>query len=267
MKIQYASDLHIDGWPFGTPFGLFLVPASPFLVLAGDICSAWHPLYPRFLKWCSRHWHTVILVAGNHEYHNDKKKTIAETDMKILEICGKFKNVVYLQYGASYALPGTAVRVVGGTLWSTVDPAIWDEGAAKKGDCQKIFLDSPDGSPAKLHPANMSLMHFVQSTMLQIASKKTYPTEKVLVVTHYLPTKQLLEVKYRGEKWHSFYASDDDALFTSDVSAWICGHGHRNAKYRSPSGTRVMMNARGYNRKEELTRSEDVYDPKCIIRI
>ena len=49
VQIQYASDLHITDWPKGTAFEAFLTPVAPILVIAGDICSAWNPLYNSFL--------------------------------------------------------------------------------------------------------------------------------------------------------------------------------------------------------------------------
>ena len=125
MLFQYASDLHINDWPAGAPFSQYLVPASPFLILAGDIGPSTDPLYATFLKWTSRLWHTVLVVAGNHEYHNSEGKTLAQIDEHIEEICRKLSNVYYLQNGASYSFPG--VRVVGATLWCDVDPAIWPQ--------------------------------------------------------------------------------------------------------------------------------------------
>ena len=82
-----------------------------------------------------------------------------------------------------------------------------------------------------------------------------------------MPSKALLELEYRGEIWHSFYASDTDFLFHSNIKLWICGHSHRATQLKVPHGPLLLMNARGYNRSHELTRSSDIYNPGAIITI
>lgn len=266
MLLQYASDLHIDGWPIDVDYKTFLTPSAPFLILAGDVCSAWDPRYFRFLSWASKHWKTVCVIAGNHEYHNKKRHTIAETDKYIQGYCVKRKNIIYLQYGASYSIPGTFVRIVGTTLWCNPDPAIWAKAAKKKGDYRFIWIDSPQGK-RRLHPQDVAFLHGLQKALLSWATQPLYPHETVVVATHYLPTKQLLEPEYRGETWHSFYASDDDDLFSPIISTWICGHGHRATTLQIPNGPLLAMNARGYNRDSEMLRSTDVYSPIAVQKL
>jgi hypothetical protein len=269
MLIQYASDLHIDGWPPGTSPSTFITPSAPHLVLAGDICSAWDPRYFQFLKWVSKHWTTVIVIAGNHEYHNTKRHTIKETDAHIQDYCLKRKNLIYLQCGTSYFVPGTFVRIVGSTLWCAPDLNMWKKAAKKKGDYRAIWVDDPAATRGrrKLHPSDVSFLHLINKALLAWAIQPNYAEETIVVATHYLPTKQLLEEEYRGEKWHSFYASDDDDLFESQVALWICGHGHRATRYSSPSGTLVVMNARGYNRQSEQERTVDIYDKSATQKV
>jgi hypothetical protein len=80
-----------------------------------------------------------------------------------------------------------------------------------------------------------------------------------------MPSKTLLEPEYRGEAWHTFYASDTDFLFNPAISAWICGHSHRAITLKIPRGPLLAMNARGYNRPAELTRAVDVYNPCAFL--
>lgn len=255
MLFQYASDLHINDWPQGTPFSQYIVPASPFLILAGDICSATAPQYKAFLTWTSRLWHTVLVVAGNHEYHNTEKKTMGQIDAHISDICKKLRNVHYLQNGASVSFPG--MRVVGATLWSDVDPAIWSEAVKKKGDCLKIYVDGP----RLLTPADICAMHASQRRALATAICPSYPGERVVVVTHHMPSKRLLEDRFRGEAWHTFYASNSEDLFAPHVSLWICGHSHRAYRLKLPAGPLLLMNARGYNKPSEMERVTEKYNP------
>lgn len=257
LNIQYVSDLHIEDFPIGTSFYQFVTPVSPILIIAGDICSAWKPIYKHFLDWTSRNWHTVILIAGNHEYHSDQAKlhTIEETDTKIRALCKS--NVIYLQNAASYTIPGTSIRFVGATLWSQIDPALYDYVIANKNDFKKCLLT----------PTESSRIHKEHTELLETAIRPSSPKETLIVVTHYLPSLELLENEYKGEKLHTCYASTDDWLLQPNISAWICGHSHRATTWRSPSGVHVYMNARGYNREKELLRKIDAFNPIASIPV
>jgi hypothetical protein len=265
--IQYASDLHINDWPIGTPFDTFVTPTAPILVLAGDICSAWDPLYDHFLAWANRNWYKVILITGNHEYYcePDQMRTIEQTDQHIASLVKKYKNVIFLQDGASYVLPGTRLRFVGTTLWSAITPAIWDEIAEKKGDYNAIYTQSGFGI-RRAHPADMCALHALQKAHLRSACMPR-PNETLIVVTHHMPTPFLLEEEYRNEAWRSCYASNDEDLFASNIAVWICGHGHRATQLQIPHGPLLLMNARGYNRPKETDRSVDVYQPGAFVRV
>lgn len=263
MLLQYVSDLHIDNWPEHTPFTTFLTPSAPVLIIAGDICPVWNPLYARFISWCVRQWAHIILVAGNHEYESpaDAPKTLDQTDQEIARITSMYGGaVVCLQAGASYTLPHSNIRFVGATLWSAVNPAIWQEVSEKKADYMHSYIQAPMGL-RRTHPSDTTALHALHKAHLRSAIAPMSPTESVIVITHHLPSLELLEERYKGERLHTCYASADDDLFAPNVVAWICGHAHKAGIWKSPVGTTVFMNARGYNKKEELARTEDIYNP------
>lgn len=262
VYIQYASDLHIDHFPKGTRFESFLIPVSPILVLAGDICSVWDPLYRHFLAWCSRNWYLVILVTGNHEYfcmNKSSPKTISQTDTEVYTLCNNFPNVRFLQNGASYTIPGTSIRFVGATLWSAVEPSIWSEVEQQKGD----YVNTYTHVHSRTKPSDIYTLHrqHVQSLRNAISSN-----EMLIVVTHHMPSEHLLEDSYKNDVWKSCYASKNDDLLTTNVRIWICGHSHRAKTWKSP-GPLCVMNARGYNCEEELQRKEERYNPRACIQI
>jgi hypothetical protein len=267
LKIQYASDIHINDWPKGTPFELFITPVAPILILAGDICSAWDPLYLHFLAWTSRNWYKVILITGNHEYYSDDAvHTIDQTDAHIANLVKQFDNVVFLQAGASYGIPGTKIRFVGATLWSAIDPAIWSSVAAKKGDFKATYT-SHNFNVRKTLPSDISAYHAYHKSCLRSAIAPQQYDETLIVITHHLPTLELLETQYKNDAWRSCYASADDDLFASNIMYWICGHSHRAERLQIPNGPLILMNSRGYNRADELNRTTDIYNPKAFITV
>ena len=262
VNIQYVSDLHIEDWPKGTHFSSFVTPKEPILIIAGDVCSVWSPLYRQFLGWCSRNWWQVVVIAGNHEYHTNpaNPRSIQDTDQEICTICHRLGNTHYLQAAESYLIPYTRIRIIGATLWSAVDPVIHTHVYENKGDYKKIFIDAKRATPKDL-----SDLHHYHVGMLATALH-TYKGDICIVVTHYLPSKKLLEPKYVGELIHTCYASDADALFTLRPYAWICGHSHRAIQCMI-DGVYTVMNARGYNRDAEQQRTTETYNPQAFLRV
>jgi UDP-2,3-diacylglucosamine pyrophosphatase LpxH len=264
LNIQYASDLHIEEWRNGTNFLHFITPQAPILILPGDICSVFDPLYEKFLSWASNNWYLVIFTSGNHEYHSKVGiRTISEAETIIHNIVRRYNNLKYLNNGNSYMIPGTRIRFVGSTLWSNVNPDIYPLIYKKKKDF--LYIYNNDGT--SLHPSQMSDEHIRQTKLLEKAIIPRYRDETLIVLTHYLPSYNLIENCYQTDTLKSCYASNDDYLLKPNIAAWICGHGHRSTIYKAKNGTTVYMNARGYNRADEIERKEDPYNPRSIIRI
>ena len=76
MKIQYASDLHLEfhensRWLRENP----LKPVGDILLLAGDIAYLGDEMYsqPPFWDWCGDKFRETIIVPGNHELYKEQK--------------------------------------------------------------------------------------------------------------------------------------------------------------------------------------------------
>jgi len=262
MEFQYASDLHIDHFP-GTNYSTMLTPVAPILLIAGDICSAWKPRYTSFLRWCSQRWRLVLVLAGNHEYFCDKKevRSIEDTDREIRRITTMLGNVVFLQNGESVSIG--KVRVVGATLWSALDPAI-HEAVLTKGDYTETYTATPQGLRTT-SPMDILALHALQKAYLHSALAK-FSDDRVILMTHHLPSFSLQEAKYRGKPFSSCYASADDDLFLHEnVQVVLCGHSHNAVQLRLPTGALAVMNPRGY--KSEVGRATGVYSPTATFRI
>ena len=72
MKIQYASDLHLefaDNWRYLKENPLQVT--GDVLVLAGDICYLGDENYSKhpFWDWASENYRQVIVCMGNHEFY------------------------------------------------------------------------------------------------------------------------------------------------------------------------------------------------------
>ena len=260
ISIQYASDLHINDFP-GVPFSTLVTPVAPILILAGDICSAWDPLYKTFLTWCSRNWSSVILITGNHEYFVDGPvpKTLDQTDGHIRTLASSLRNIYFLQAGQSVRIPGTRIRCIGATLWSAIDPSIWSD-LLGKGDYTHTYVSHGLGLRTT-SPSDTTALHAFHKASLSSAIASHTPDETVIMITHHMPTFQLMQEEYKKSPYRSSYASTDDELIVPPVKVWICGHSHQASQWRAPSGTVCLMNARGYNSIKEQGRMTHRYNP------
>ena len=73
MKLQYASDLHLENRPVSQWLaGHMPAVAGEVLLLAGDIMhlpAGESAQVPPFIDWCSRNYRLTLIVPGNHEYY------------------------------------------------------------------------------------------------------------------------------------------------------------------------------------------------------
>ena len=262
MDVQYASDLHLDNHP-GTSYTQTLTPVAPVLLLAGDLCSVWAPEYAAFLRWCSTHWRLVVVITGNHEYFCPPGlvKTMDETDAEAGRLAASLGNVVFLQGGDSVLIPGTSVRVVGATLWSAVDPAV-HESILTRGDYTETYTGTAT-SVRKTTPMDIVALHALHKAQLQSALA-SYPSDRLVLMTHHLPTFSLVSDEFKRGPFNSCYASADDELFLHEnLALVVCGHSHRSVRRRLPCGVSAVMNVRGY--ASEIGRSG--YSPRATFRV
>ena len=132
MRIQYASDLHIELWPKAT-YDETLQPMAPILVLCGDICIPSHPNFYKFLEYISERWETILYIPGICE--------MKESFDTFLKICSTFKNirVLHMDY---YLLKDDkdVILVVGLPLMTRKHNEMFDE---NKEFLEKIVKTSP----------------------------------------------------------------------------------------------------------------------------
>ncbi len=120
MKIQYASDLHLEfgdntKWLKANP----LIPSADILVLAGDIGylgDANYKTHP-FWDWASKNFKQVIVVPGNHELYKyfDINELFEGWSLKI-------RPNVKAIYNSVIPLDNDTDLIVS-TLWAHVPPA------------------------------------------------------------------------------------------------------------------------------------------------
>ncbi len=236
MKIQYASDLHLEmsanrRYMQNIPFKAM----GDVLVLAGDIgylCDR-TPLCPKFWEWASANYREVLIVPGNHEYYQNYD-VLADGDSWSREI---LPNVHYHQ---NKVVRIDNVDFILSTLWSHIDPEA--ESIIHRGmpDFRQIMYDGHRLTPTDYNTEHARCLSFIRKSVAESTA------EHIVVVTHHLPTMAVVAPEHKGSLLNSAFATElGDFIADSRIDAWIFGHSHANEE-AIIGNTRLICNQLGY---------------------
>lgn len=236
MKIQYCSDLHMefhDNMRFMKSLPLEVV--GDVLVIAGDVGYLSDTTIPhlRFWKWASENYRQVLMVAGNHEYYNNGD--IAAQDeswqkMFLLNV-GYYHNKVVRIDNIDFILT---------TLWSRIPPI--DEFAIQNGmnDYAQIIYNKRRLIPKNINDEFERNLAFIEKAV------RESDAERIVVVTHHLPTFAAIEDRHKGSVLNAAYATElGNYIADSRITAWIYGHSHHHTDL-TIGNTHLVSNPLGY---------------------
>lgn len=233
MKIQYASDLHLEfkenvDWFLENP----IIPTGDILVLAGDIAYLGTELYSEhpFWDWCSRNFDQTIVVPGNHELYRS---------FDINELCDGWtldiRENVKVYYNSVISLGGET-DLIASTLWAHIPPSeayFTEHGVA---DFRAIRDGDHRLSWNRFNDEHNKCVEFIRKSV-EYSNARTN-----IVVTHHVPSFDLMAEEFKGSLINGAFTSDLNALMESlPIDYWIYGHSHRNIDrhkpgFRQPAG-------------------------------
>lgn len=254
MKIQYASDLHLefsDNLEYITSHPLQV--KGDILVLAGDIHVlgagqfGQHP----FMQWCSEHFAHTFIVPGNHEYYHghDLADTLNDWQLSVLP------NVSFIN-NRSVIIGDTELFFT--TLWSKIPPQDYILVNRHLTDCYRMVYNN---APFKAH--NYEEVHRHSLDWLENALKASTSLHRV-VVSHHCPI-MLEDPRYEsnGLTW-AFVVPLERFIENSGVDAWVFGHTHYNGGRGMQLGsTTLYTNQLGYA-KDGIERG---FDPAATFEL
>ena len=238
MKIQYASDLHLEfaeNKSFIEHGGI--EPMGDVLVLAGDVSYLGdrNMIKRRFFDWCADHFRETFIVPGNHEFYGgyDIVQTMEDFEYAYRD------NVTYLN-NKSVVLDDTELFFT--TLWTRISPLhLW----TIQGGMNDFRYGRLEGT--RFCANDVDDLHRRCKDWLSVALKASTVGHKV-VVTHHCPTLRSEFNSYPGGALNSAFQVDMDAFIgESGVDYWVYGHTH----YSGGSGTMIgnttlLCNQMGY---------------------
>lgn len=242
MKIQYASDLHLE---FGANTAILrehpIQPVGDVLVLAGDISYLdddslnKHP----FWDWASDNFQEVIVIPGNHElYRNFDINELNEG----LELRLR-RNVRYV-YNQVIHLDDTT-DLIASTLWAEIPPENGYITQRRVSDFHYIRNGKSRLSWERFNEEHKKCRNFIENAV------KKSRSDKIIVVTHHVPSFTLMDEEFNGSPINGAFTSElGNFIAGSRIKYWIYGHSHRNIS-RLIGNTLCLCNQLGYVRASE----------------
>ena len=258
LKLKILSDIHLEFQKHNR----FTVDPIPnlntddisVLVLAGDIG---HPMtipYCEFLTKVKQDFNYVLVVAGNHEYYKQKKQyhDMAVITEQITKICNEV-GCVFLNR-SSVDIHG--VKFLGCTLWSHVPDDMKKYASESDNDYHNICTNINDVT-SKVTVDYLNSLHVIDREWLENQLHDTNK-QKTVVITHFMPSYQLISEKYIGNPLNCCFATNLEYLFRGNLT-WICGHTHC-AKECEIYGTHCIINPVGYPGEKTGSNKDKVWE-------
>lgn len=233
MKIQYASDLHLEfganrRWLRENP----LEVTGDVLLLAGDITYI-ERTFLYFWEWASQHYKQVLVVPGNHEYYLAKS---------ICEYGYSFKKPIHenVAYYHNKVVRVEDTDIILSTLWSNIPDCALFNVRLGLNDFEQIFFDSMELTVPEYNQMHDFSVRFIQKAVKESTAKH------IVVVTHHSPSLLTIATEHLTSPLRSAFATDLHYLMEDGrIDYWVYGHSHTNINCKV-FNTEVICNQLGY---------------------
>lgn len=235
MKIQYASDLHLE-FPENRKFLKEnpLKPMGDVLVLAGDIgYLAEYALYADFWDFVSENFSETIVAIGNHELY---------TYFDLADISDGLVSTIRPNVKVYYnsVIQINNIDFIVSTLWSkipVVDAYLTERGV---NDFYRIMYKGKKLSYNAFNEEHERCFDFLKNSI----EKST--AEKMVVVTHHVPSFTLSSLDFADSRINGAFTTElGDYIVGNPIDIWIYGHSHRNIN-KTIGRARCVSNQLGY---------------------
>ncbi len=260
MKIQFMSDIHQEFELNEKYMNINLPkPVAPIMILAGDITYLGKRFYRnKLFDHFNENWEKTLIVPGNHEYYNsvDMTKTKVAFGGEI-----QIRDRVFIVNKHHEKIED--VHFILTTLWSDIRPINTISVSSHMNDFYTIKTHGE-----RFTVPTYNLLHRTEKKWL-MEKVNELKGRKIVVVTHHLPTRMLIEEKYKGKPTNDGFATElGDFIVDSKISTWIFGHSHGNMEVEIGT-TKIISNQLGYVKKigGVLIPENEKFNPNKYIEI
>lgn len=268
MFIKPVSDLHLE---FIRPGGLyhsrdipqydmlnrtkdFCEPADTdketILVLAGDIGRFDNPgPLKSFLQDMALQYHSVLYVAGNHEYYGSS----IETGERVLEELNMLVPNLYVLTCSGGGVAIGEYVFYGDVMWTSISEELAATVRNWLNDYRLIHHSGNDGRKRLITPSYTSFLHTKQMMMIseKMDSDHRLKRLKPVLVSHHGPSLVADHPDFASSDvksaFHNMELTNAQKQFYARFSLIIHGHTHRSHKTKDPAtGVLTAANCYGY---------------------
>ena len=240
MKIQYASDLHLE-FEANSKFlsSHSLQPNGDVLLLAGDILPfSLHAAQTSFIDFVADNFELVLWIPGNHEYYHHDLTIVADP------LAEKLRSNVWLVNNT--VIPYKEINFICSTLWSKINAVNALDIQRSVSDFFAINLKNKKLTTYEFNALHRNSVSFLEKALAANAAAKN------VIVTHHVPTLLHYPAKYRNSPLNEAFVTElHDFIYDCNAAFWIYGHHHTNTPDFSIGNTTMLTNQFGYVHKRE----------------
>jgi hypothetical protein len=166
------------------------------------------------MNFISKNFKKSFVITGNHEYYN-QIKNIDQTNEFLINYFQKCDNISFLnnncEYYENYCFIGT-------TLWSKIINPEYEI---------NDLYNIPNFDYIRCNRLNMINVDFLEDCINK--------NENCIVITHHIPSKSLIDIKYKTPKmipYNQWFYCDLDSLIEmkkDKIKCWFYGHTHTSS--------------------------------------
>ena len=237
MKIQYASDLHLE-FPENTEY----IQKNPLkvtgdiLILAGDIhvFNSYKFLANPFWDWASKKYKQVIVAFGNHEFYGGVDLSRMKNGFKY-----KIRDNIYYYYNSVISLEND-IDIIVSTLWSYIHKGKEFKCENSVNDFRVIKYGKQTLNSELFNNEHLRCLEFIKKSLKESKAKTK------IVVTHHVPSDLLTAEEFKGDEVSDAFTVDlTEYIKNCGAQFWIFGHSHRNIN-QIIGNTSCLCNQVGY---------------------
>ncbi len=255
MKIQYASDLHLE-FPSNSNYLKEnpLKVTGDILILAGDIhvIGSEDIMKEPFWDWASKNYKQVIVAYGNHEFYNDYDLSTMKDGFKY-----KIRDNIYYYYNCVITIEN--IDIIVSTLWSYIHKENEKACQSSVSDFSLIKWNGNNMTPEQFNNEHKRCLEFIKKSMNESKAKIK------IIVTHHVPSDLLTAKEFQGSDINNAFTVDlTDYIKKCGAKFWIFGHSHRNINAKIGK-TYCICNQVGYiaDDEQETFNNEKSFDPNA----
>lgn len=243
MKIQYASDLHLE-FPSNVDYlkNNPLKPIGDILILAGDITYYSEEYLDHWIiDYLADNFKEVYMIQGNHEFYKN-----SDLSVQLKPFMEDIRPNFHVVNNLSVSIDG--YKFIFSTLWSKISHLKEQFILRGLNDYRAIKMSGETLKIADTNNLHSKAVEFLKSEL-------TYDSLKNIVVTHHLPSDILVASCYNGSLLNEAFTTNLDWLEDYPIDYWIYGHSHGNIRGKKIGSTEFLTNQLGYVQYENTHKT------------